>query len=224
MLAIIPARGGSKGLPNKNVKLLKNKPLIAYTIEEALKVPIIDKVFVSTDDEEIAEISRKYGAECNYLRPAELAKDDSKAIDVYNYVIKKFEEDGIKYNDVVILQPTSPLRTSKHILEAIALFLNKDADSVISYCEEHHPVVWHKYVNEHGKFENIFGDHTGNRQKERKSYYPNGAIFVFKSLVLKEGMYYTPNSYAYIMERINSIDIDTMDDFELVDFYLGKNA
>jgi|SRR5690606_31044772 len=224
MLAIIPARGGSKGLPGKNIRHLLGKPLIAYTIEAALAVPAIKKVFVSTDDPEIANIALEFGAECGELRPAYLATDTARAVDVYTYVLEQFIDVGEYFNEVVILQPTSPLRTSKNILEAIELFKEKDADSVISYCEEHHPVVWHKYITREGKFEEIFGSYINNRQEERKSYYPNGAIYIFKKELLVSGRYYTENSYAYIMPRELSIDIDTLFDFKQAEFLLTENA
>jgi|SRR5690606_37137647 len=223
MLAIIPARGGSKGLPGKNIKPLLGKPLIAYTIEAALAVPAITKVFVSTDDPAIASIAVELGAECGQLRPAYLATDSARAVDVYTHVLEQFVNIGEHFNEVVILQPTSPLRTSGNIIEAIELFQEKDADSVISYCEEHHPIVWHKYITREGKFEEIFGSHINNRQEERKSYYPNGAIYIFKKELLTSGMYYTGNSYAYIMSREVSVDIDTMFDFKQAELLL-RNA
>ncbi len=224
MLAIIPARGGSKGLPGKNIKILLDKPLIAYTIEAALKVAEIDRVFVSTDDEDIARVAKQYGAECNYLRPAHLATDSARAIDVYNFILEKFEKEGQKYDEVIILQPTSPLRTSRNIKDAIDLFYANHADSVISYCEEHHPIIWHKYLDAKGRFEDIFESGLKNRQDERKSYYPNGAIYIFKSELLKSGKYYSSQSFAYVMEREFSVDIDTITDFKQAEFFLKGNA
>ena len=117
MLAIIPARGGSKGLKGKNIKPLLGKPLIAYSIEAALAVPAIKKVFVSTDDPEIAKIAIDFGAECGQLRPANLATDSARAVDVYTHVLEEFSQIGQVYNEVIILQPTSPLRTSKNIID-----------------------------------------------------------------------------------------------------------
>lgn len=222
MLAIIPARGGSKGLKGKNIKPLLGKPLIAYSIEAALAVPAIKKVFVSTDDPEIAKIAIDFGAECGQLRPANLATDSARAVDVYTHVLQEFSQIGQVYNEVIILQPTSPLRTSKNIIDAIDLFLRRNADSVISYCEEHHPVVWHKYIDQEGKFEEIFGSHINNRQDERKTYYPNGAIYIFKKDLLISGKYYTENSFAYVMPRELSVDIDTIFDFEYCEYLLKK--
>src|SRR5690606_22892236 len=152
--AIIPARGGSKGLPGKNVKLLNGKPMIAYTIEAALNSKSISRVIVSTDDIAIAEVAKSYGAEVPFMRPVDLATDDAKSIDVYTYTIKRLEkEEDILIREIIVLQPTSPFRTAQHIDEAIELYLEKKADSVISYCNEHHPIFWHKYIKEDGRFE-----------------------------------------------------------------------
>ena len=222
MIAIIPARGGSKGLPGKNIKPLNGKPLIAYTIEEALKTKNITRVIVSTDDSEIAEVAKKYGAEIPFMRPKSLADDTAKSIDVYNYTIKRLEEEeNSEINEVIILQPTSPLRTSQHIDEAIELYFTKKADSVVSYCQEEHPVFWHKYINEEGKFEDIFEeDYLKNRQELKPTYYPNGAIYILRKELLLSGNYYTNNSYVYIMDTDYSVDIDTHEDFQYCEFLL----
>lgn len=179
MIAIVPARGGSKGLPGKNIKDLCGKPMIAYTIEEALKSKYITEVIISTDCKEIEEIAIKYGAKSPFLRPSFLASDTALAIDNYIYTIDRLNKD-FNYNikDFVVLQPTSPLRKKEDIDGAIELFKNKKTHSVISYTEEHHPLQWHKYINEDGTFENIFKDTIQNRQEIKKSYYPNGAVFV----------------------------------------------
>src|SRR5699024_5514424 len=135
MIAIIPARGGSKGLPGKNIRLLNGKPLISYTIIEALNSEKISRVIVSTDDTQIAEIAIQYGAEVPFLRPDYLSTDTSKAIDNYTYTIERLNDEGVNLapiNNFVVLQPTSPLRTRNDIDKAINLFYEKKADSVIS--------------------------------------------------------------------------------------------
>lgn len=225
MLAIIPARGGSKGLPGKNIKPLNGKPLIAYAIEAALNAKNIHRVIVSTDDEAIAAVALKYGAEVPFMRPIELASDTALSIDVYRYTVKRLEEEsGEDINEFVILQPTSPLRTFQHIDEAIELYKEKQADSVISYCEEHHPIVWHKKLSAEQKIVEIFDNVTmKNRQDEQKSYYPNGAIYILNKEILSTNNYYTDNSYAYIMDRKYSVDIDTIEDFAYCEFLLRKN-
>lgn len=221
MLAIIPARGGSKGLPGKNIRKLNDKPLIAHTIEQALNSKNISKVIVSTDDDEIAKIALQYGAEIPFIRPEHLASDIALAIDNYIYTIERLQkENKTKINEFIVLQPTSPLRTSEDIDNAINLFYEKDADSVISYTEEHHPITWHKQINDDLSFTNIFEDKLQNRQEIKTTYYPNGAIFIFKFNLVLQKKYYSEKSYAYIMPRNRSVDIDTIDDFKYIEFLI----
>ena len=223
MIAIIPARGGSKGLPGKNVRPLNGKPLLAYAVEAALKAKHIDRVIISTDDEEIARFAVEYGAELPFMRPAELASDTAMAIDNYIYTIGRLEkEDGKLIDAFVVLQPTSPLRIAEDIDGAIELFEQKSADSVISYCQEAHPVTWHKYLDDEGRFVDIFDANIKNRQENRVSYYPNGAVYVFKTAMIRDRKYYTDKSYAYIMPRTRSVDIDFIEDFEYAEFLLTR--
>jgi N-acylneuraminate cytidylyltransferase/CMP-N,N'-diacetyllegionaminic acid synthase len=223
MIAIIPARGGSKGLPGKNVMALAGKPLIAHTIEAALQARAIDRVIVSTDDDKIAETAKAWGAEVPFMRPANLASDDSKAIDAYLYTIERLEkEGGTPVHSVVILLPTSPLRTGADIDAAVALFDEKNADSVISYTPEAHPISWHRYLGPDGDFEPIFPTDLSNRQDIRTSYYPNGAIYVFRTQLLRERQYYGGRSFAYLMPRSRSVDIDSRDDFDYAAYLMTK--
>lgn len=224
MIAIVPARGGSKGLPGKNIKNLLGKPMIAYTIEEALKSEYITEVIISTDCKEIEAVATKYGAKSPFLRPEYLATDSAKAIDNYIYTIDRLNKEfAYDIKDFVLLQPTSPLRTVEDIDKSIELFKDKNADSVVSYTEEHHPIVWHKYITEDGKFENIFEEKLLNRQEIKKSYFPNGAVFVFDYRLIKQGKYYSDNSYAYIMPRNRSVDVDTIEDFKYIEFLMSGN-
>ena len=221
MIAIIPARKGSKGLPGKNIKDLIGKPMIAYSIEEALKSKHITEVVISTDCKEIEEVAVKYGAKSPFLRPEHLATDNAKAIDNYIYVIDRINKEfGYDVKDFVVLQPTSPLRKVEDIDGSIELFKGKNADSVISYTEEHHPIEWHKYITDEGKFENIFEERLINRQEIKKSYFPNGAVFVFDYELIKQGKYFSDNSYAYIMPRLRSVDVDTIEDFKYIEFLM----
>jgi len=221
MIAIIPARGGSKGLPGKNIKNLLGKPMIAYTIEEALKSGYITDVIISTDCKEIEKIAIEYGAKSFFLRPDYLATDNTKAIDTYLYTVDKLNKEfDFKIADFIVLQPTSPLRIVNDIDNAIKIFKDKKADSVISYTEEHHPIGWHKYITDDGKFENIFEEKLLNRQEIKPSYFPNGAIFIFKYDLIKQNQYYSDNSYSYIMPRFRSIDVDTIEDFKYIEFLM----
>lgn len=219
MLAIIPARSGSKGLPGKNIKNFAGLPLIAHTIKAALDSQYITSVIVSTDSEEIYQIAVQHGADRSFLRPAELAQDDSLAVDTYLYTIERLSAERKEdISEVVILQPTSPLRNTEDIDGAIKLFKEKNADSVIAYTQEHHPIAWHKYLQDDLSLENIFPDSIDNRQKHKPSYYPNGAVYVFKTSLLKKKKYYSDSTFAYVMPRLRSIDIDTMDDFLYAEF------
>ena len=226
MIALIPARGGSKGLPNKNIKLLNGKPLIAYTIEAALQAKEISRIIVSTDYENIKEVALEYGAEVPFLRPDSLATDSSSSLDVFRYTINRLEEEGnIVINNFVVLQPTSPLRTSKHIDEAISLFREKEAKAVVSYCKEYHSIFWHKKIDHNGKIINIFeGNFSKNRQEIQETYFPNGAIYVFDKNYIFSTKDYSKDCYAYIMDRKYSIDIDTMDDFLYAEFLMKRNS
>lgn len=223
MIAIIPARGGSKGLPGKNIKLLNGLPIIAYTITAALNSKHISKVIVNTDDVEIAEVAKQYGAEIPFMRPSHLATDTALATDVLKHSVIELEKLGNReVGEIILLQPTSPLRTTEDIDNAIELYRNKNADSVISYCKEAHPIRWHKYVTEDLKFKDIFDAKLTNRQDEKPTYYPNGAIYILKKELIEQGKYYTPNSYAYIMPHNRSVDIDTIDDFNYAEFLMIK--
>lgn len=222
MVALIPARGGSKGLPNKNILKLRNKELIAYSIEKALDSKYVSEIYVSTDCQKIKEVAENYGALVPFLRPDYLASDTSIAIDTYNHFIDFYNiEMGKHIDNLVVLLPTSPLRETKNIDEAVELFLKKEADSVVSYCKDNHPISWHKYIDDQHRIVN-YKTELKNRQNEKASYYPNGSIFIFKTHILKQNRYYTEKSYAYIMERRNSVDIDTIEDFEYAEFLLKK--
>ncbi len=186
MIALIPARGDSKGLPNKNIKLLMGKPLIAYSIQAALNSLSIDEVYVSTDSPEIARIAKSYGAKVPFLRPKELASDEALAIDTYIYMISEWTKMGLKVDNFLILQPTSPLRTSINIDEAVKLFHDKKADSVLSYTKENHPISWHKKVNKDLSFSSIFEDKLEYRQEVESTYYPNGVIYIINPKLIQQ--------------------------------------
>lgn len=223
MIAIIPARGGSKGLPGKNIKPINGKPLIAYAIEAALKAEKIDRIIVSTDDDNIAAIAKQYGAEIPFMRPKELASDTAMAVDNYIYTVNRLEtETGQQIRSFAVLQPTSPLRIAEDIDGAIALFEEKKADSVISYCKEAHSVFWHKEIDENGKLINLFENTIANRQDLPVTYYPNGAVYVFSTELIRKRQYYSDKTYAYVMPRNRSVDIDFIEDFEYAEFLLSQ--
>lgn len=218
-LAIIPARGGSKRLPRKNILDLAGKPLIAWSIEAALKSDKISKIVVTSDDDEILDVSFKYGASI-IKRPDILALDDTTTFDAIKHTIENFEI----FDYIVLLQPTSPLRYAKHINEAIDLLLEKKADAVISVCEMEHSPLWSNTLPNDNNMKNFLKEEVLNkRSQELEKYYRlNGAIYICKTdkLLENKGFFLKDNIYAYKMDKNNSIDIDEEIDFKLAHLYL----
>lgn len=185
VLGFIPARGGSKGVKDKNIKLLNGKPLISYTIEQAFESEIFEDIIVSTDSEKIAQISKKYGASVPFVRPKELAKDNSP------------------------------------------LFKEKKADFVVSICECEHSPLLTNTIGDDLNIDNFIKDEIKNRRRQDlpKHYRLNGAIYIAKvDKLLEDKSFFGKNNYAYIMDRKNSIDIDSIDDFKLAEFCLGEGG
>ena len=223
-LAIIPARGGSRGIPRKNVRLLCGKPLIAYTIEVALSSQPIDRVVVSTEDKEIAEVSKKYGAAV-IRRPSELARDDTPSLPVFQHVVSHLEEtEDYRPQVIVILQPTSPLRTVEDVDRAIERFLEGTYDSIASVCEVEHPRHW-MYTLVKNKLRPVIkdGEKVIRRQDAPKVYRLNGAVYVTSTdTIMKENRVLGRDTGAYIMPLESSIDIDTELDFKLADLLMRE--
>lgn len=227
VVAIIPARGGSKGIPRKNIRDLNGKPLISYTIEEALKSKYIDRVIVSTEDLEIAKISKSFGAEVPFLRPKELAQDDTPGIEPIIHAINYLLNDE-KYNFdyVMCLQCTSPLRNSNQIDEAIDEIYKKDADSAVSVCESEVNPYWMKVIKD-GKMIDYISDNKfyARRQDLPTVYRLNGAIYIAKvGIILKNKNWYTDNTVPIIMDKISSVDIDDEIDFKFAEFLLKRGV
>ena len=227
ILGVITARGGSKGIPRKNIKELAGKPLIAHTIEAAKKSQYLTRCIVSTDDREIAEISRKYGAEIPFMRPAELAQDASTSIEVVQHVLRKLKDDsGEGYDYLMILQPTSPLRSVEDIDESIKLAVDTDADSVMSMKELDDFASKKVKKIEDGVvlpyFENE-GTTSSRRQDLKKMYKRNCAIYLTKTGCIMEGDLFGKVSRAYVMPEERSVDINKLTDFELAEFLIQKS-
>ena len=195
-LAIIPARGGSKRLPRKNLLDLCGKPLIAWSIEAALKSKYISKVIVSSDDEEILNIAKEYKADF-IKRPDELASDTATTFDALKHTL----ENVGKYDYVVLLQPTSPLRSEKHIDEAIELLEEKSADAIISVCEMEHSPLWSNILDENLDMSNFLRDEVLNKRSQDlpKYYRLNGAIYICKTeeLLENKGFFIKENIFAF---------------------------
>lgn len=226
MLAIIPARGGSKGLPGKNIRPLAGVPLIGHTIRAALAAKHVTRVVVSTDDVHIAEIARAEGAEVPFLRPQELATDTALAIDAFLYTVDRIHrEQGETHNSFVALSPTSPLRQPADIDAALALYEERHADSVISVAEAPVPIQWYLRIDANGVLsEYLSGAKAiGNRQDHGNAFVPNGSIYVLTTeLVRARRVYYTERTFPFIMPRERSVDIDGLLDFEWAEFLLRK--
>jgi CMP-N,N'-diacetyllegionaminic acid synthase len=227
MLAIIPARGGSKGLPGKNIKPLAGLPLICHSIKAALKSNLIDRVIVSTEDNEIASIAKDCGAEVPLMRPANLASDTSMVMDAYLHAVDFIAKENSKpIQSFAALLPTVPLRTSEDINNAIKIFNDKNANSVISVVEAPIPLHWNMRITKEGILENYSSEFNAikNRQELEKTYVPNGAIYVFRTEILRSTrQYYTEKTFPYIMPRNRSADIDDLLDFEWAEYLLKKN-
>jgi len=215
-LAIIPARGGSKGLPGKNIKNLCGKPLIAWTIEKALKSKYLDEVMVTTDDKEIADIAKKYGANVPFLRPSELATDTATTFSVIEHTINFYKEKLKKEFDyVVLLEPTSPLREDNDIDNMIRQMLDNNKEGIVSIGEVHeHPSVMMKITNTQlEKFCKEL-EIKYRRQDNEKAYFPYGVAYMGKiQKILKEKTFYFKNVDFFIVKRYQCYEIDDIYDF-----------
>lgn len=222
-LGLIPARGGSKSIPHKNIVDLSGKPLLSYTIEAAQGSRHLDRVILSTDDAEIAEVGRSYGVEIPFMRPEELARDDTPSIEVVAHILDWLKEnESWQPEAVVLLQPTSPLRTAVHIDEAVDLFVAKKADTVVSVIEVPHRFSPYSIMQlEDGYLRDFWTEDVEfdryRRQEMPKLYARNGpAILVTKTdVILDSNSFYGSKVIPYIMREEVSIDIDNYHDLEL---------
>lgn len=221
-LAIIPARSGSKGLKDKNIKLLKGKPLMAYTIEAAIESQIFEKIIVSTDSLAYAEIAIKYGAEVPFLRPQHLAVDEATTNDVIIDLLKKLKFDGEMFDYFMILQPTSPLRTSDDIKNAMMLLKEKDANAVVSLCQSEHSPFFTGVLSEDLQIDGFISKELCSRRQDLPKYYRlNGAIYMVNvNYFLEYQDFYKEKCYAYVMDKSKSIDIDDEFDFRIADLLI----
>ncbi len=214
-LAIIPARGGSKGVPRKNIKMLAGKPLIAWTIEEAKKSKFIDTCIVSTEDEEIKSVAEQWGGNVPFMRPMELAQDDTPGIEPVLHAMKMIP--GYEY--VVLLQVTSPLRTVEDIDGAIAYCLDRDCESCVSVTETEHSPYWMYRMDEQSCLRPILKiakEESYQRQKLPKAYQLNGAVYVANvAFVQRERGFIGEGTLGYMMPQERSYDIDTVLDFKV---------
>lgn len=224
-LAIIPARSGSKGLKDKNIRPLNGKPLIAHTIEAAIQSGQFDTVHLSTDSDKYAEIGISFGAECNFLRSADSSIDTASTEDVVKEVIAQYANQKECFDTITILQPTSPLRDYKDIQNAFELFETTHALAVVAISESDHPLDWFHDLSGNGSMENFSQlNHFARRQDTKKYYRINGAIYIMQNeIALNMQRLYGERTFGYVMPRTRSIDIDDEIDFILAE-HLIKNS
>lgn len=221
ILAVIPARAGSKGIEGKNIRSLGGKPLIAWTIEAARASKQVSRTIVSTDSHEIAETARRFGAEIPFLRPADLAQDDTPGVEPPLHALKWFHENEKYVPDLLLLlQPTSPLRTTQDIDDAVTLLGKKDADSVISVTPSPCHPYWMKCLDRGGRLTDFIklNKSVTRRQDLPAVYILNGAIYLIRrNVFLQRRDWYTDKTYAFVMPRERSFDIDGEWDLRLVE-------
>ena len=214
--ALIPARGGSKRLPRKNIKLLGDKPLIAWSIEAAKASRYIDRVIVSTDDEEIKQVSEQYGAQVPFLRPEHLSNDHASSFDVIKHAICFLQLD--QPNElIVLLQPTSPLRLVSELDTALEFFIAKNAKGIVSISETEHSPMWSNTLPENGCMSDFIRPEVqGKRSQDLPRFFRlNGSIYIYETLSLLEQakMFFDENVYGFETSLETAVDIDTALDF-----------
>lgn len=225
VLALIPARGGSKGVPRKAVRPMGGRPMIAWTLEAALAAGRLDRVVVTTEDAEIAEVARAWGADVPFARPAELAGDDTPGILPVEHALQwLLREQDYAPEWVMLLQPTSPLRSAGDIDAAVALAERRGADAVVSVTEAAHHPWWTKRVTDDGLLEDwAWAGEATRRQDLPGAYGLNGAIYLTRRELLLAGRtWYPPRTHAYVMPPDRSLDVDTPWDFHLCDLVLAQ--
>ncbi len=223
-LAIIPARSGSKGLPDKNIKELNGKPLMAYSIDAALQSGLFDEVMVSTDSEKYAEIAKQYGANVPFLRSEALSGDNAGSWDVVKEVLDRYKDMGKDFDTICLLQPTSPLRDADDIKGAYNIFNKKASVAVISVCEMEHCPLWSNTLPEDKSLAGFLRPEADKPRQEIETYYRlNGAIYIVKTEEIYKGYnFYEEGSFAYVMPTWKSVDIDSALDFEMADFLIKR--
>ncbi len=225
-IAIIPARGGSKGLFKKNITVVNGKPLIQYTIDEALSSKYLDKVIISTDDPHIAEVARSCGAETPFMRPKKLASDESKIIDCLIYTVNELRNIGLEYDYVVLLQPTQPLRRCFHIDAAIEKIVESNENSLVSVSVVKENPILMRTMNKDGVLKSLLNQNSTIRRQNFPIFYKvNGAIYINKQdNNFNESTSLNDNKLAFIMDIKYDLDIDEPQDIEIFKKILIKNS
>lgn len=226
ILAIIPARAGSKRIPGKNIKNFLGKPLIAYAIEQALKSPVVDRLVIDTESEQIANVAKKYGAEVPFLRPENLAKDESNVIESIFYLLDKLKKDeGYKPTHIMILQTTSPLREQEDIDACWKMMQETDATTVLTVCPTH-PKLYHLSDDNDTILVNGSEKQSNNTQTWKSAYLLNGCFvyIVEVDALYKEKQIITKKTKAVVCPKWRSVDLDTPEEWVMAEvFYKNKN-
>ena len=227
-VAIIPARGGSKRLPGKNMMLIAGKPLIGWTIEAAIESGVFARVVVSTDSWEIAVLAAQFGAEVPFMRPDELTQDDTPTVDVMIHAVKELRKDDSTWTHIACLQPTSPLRTAQNIREAVKQLEEKQADAIVSVCKSEHSPLWSNTLPENLSLDGFIPQNIQKTPSQQlPAYYRlNGALYFcnIRRMLEERTLFLNSGAYAYVMSRKDSIDIDDQVDFDLAGIYLGQRT
>lgn len=222
-LAIIPARSGSKGLPDKNIKLLNGKPLIAYSIQAARNANLFDEIYVSTDSIQYAEIACEWGASVPFLRNKELSSDTASSWDAVKEALLKYKQSGKEFDTITLLQPTSPLRRAEDIINGYEVFQKKEAQAVVSVCEVDHSPLWCNILPQDHSLANFLNKDLLNvpRQSLKTYYRINGALYIVDKECLMSGEdIYNDKCFAVIMSKDHSVDIDDAFDFKVAESLL----
>ena len=222
ILALIPARGGSKGIKGKNITPLAGRPLIAYTIEAALNSKYIDKVIVSTDNQEIANTAKKFGAEVPFMRPPELADDKAKTIDAVLHALRELNQDGKSYDVLILLQPTSPLRNTEDIDHAIETFFDNGKKGLVSISPVEDSPVLIRSLDSQGKMSRLLNLNSTCRRQDMPEYFRvNGSIYINNVSEINISTSFNDNPIPFIMTREHSLDIDEPKDLILAEYYIN---
>ena len=219
-IAIIPARGGSKRIPRKNIKDFIGKPIIAYSIEAALKSNLFDEVMVSTDDEEIAKVARKYGAKVPFIRSADNANDFATLSDVLIEVINQYKKKDNNFKNICCILPTAPLISANRITEAYNKFINEKLDSICPVVEFSYPILRALEISEKNKLRMIWPEHLLTRSQDLNPAFHDAGLFYWirKNALLRENTLFCKNGSALVLPETEVQDIDSLSDWKLAEF------
>ena len=226
ILCVIPARSGSKGLRNKNIRILNKKPLIAWSIIAAKKCKLIDKIIVSTDSTKIAKVAKKYGAETPFIRPKKFATDKASSFSVLKHAIEFYKNQNINYDYILMLEPTSPLRDINDIIYCINKIKKTNIKTIVSLTkvEDQHPNFLYSISNKNYLKPYINSKKLYIRRQDVSSlFYLEGSIYISKiSTLLKEKTWYHKNTQAFLVDKWKSLEIDDIEDFKLAEIFIKR--